>query len=157
VRLGTGLLLHEDYAASGAILRLILLGAPLLMLIGAVALWYSSQRAGAFVMALEAAFLGLVFSLIVPRKYQVYEDHIRVVFGGPFYYRISFEKIKSIEATSESGFTMNLTSTVARSYVRISRNRGIALAITPRSNEVFAHSANDALTQWRRRMAQLGR
>ena len=108
-------------------------------------------------MALEAAFLGLVFSLIVPRKYQVYEDHIRVVFGGPFHYRIGFEKIKSIEATSESGFTMNLTSTVARSYVRISRNRGIALAITPRSNEVFARSANDALTQWRRRMAQLGR
>jgi hypothetical protein len=157
VRQGTGLLLHEDYAASSAVLRFVLLGAPFLMLFGAAGLWFSAQRAAAFVMALEAALLGLVFSLIVPRKYQVYEDHVRVVFGGPFYYRIGFDKVKSIEATSETGFTMNLTSTIARSYVRISRTGGMALAITPRSNEEFAHSANDALTQWHRRMVQLGR
>jgi len=123
---------------------------PLGLMIGGALLYSSGEKAGFLTLVAEAFIIGLVLAVIFPRRYQVYEDHVRIVLGGPFSVRIGFDQIETIETTGRTHFTINFATTMAKTYVRIERKSGLSIAITPKSNELFVENANRALQEWAR-------
>ena len=100
------ILLYQDEPA-GALLKLIMLGVSVLLLVTSLSLWSSGEREGGLALLFEALFIGLIFWIVIPRRYEVYEDHLSIVLGGPFTVKIRFEKIQAIEVTRRTGLTVN--------------------------------------------------
>jgi hypothetical protein len=91
---------------------------------------------------------------VFPRRYQVYEDHLRIVLGGPFAIRIGFGQIKAIEVTSRMALTANFVTRVTKTYVRIVKKSGLDIAITPKSNDLFVDNAIRASSRWAKLRAE---
>ena len=107
-------------------------------------------------MLLEAFIVGLIFWLVFPREYRVYEDHLRIVLGGPFSVKVGFENIRAIRTTGKTAFTVNFVTRITKSYVEIAKKRGLSIAITPTDNDSFVENANRALEQWLRTKRETG-
>ena len=149
----TNALLHSDRPEYGFIFRIILM-IPLGMLAGSLYLFFSGEAEGSLFLVVEACIIGLIFWLVFPREYRVYEDHLRIVLGGPFSVKVGFQDIKSIEVTRRTGATVNWVTRVARQYVEIARKRSMSIAITPADNDLFVENANRALEQWIKRRGE---
>jgi hypothetical protein len=121
---------------------------PALLFAFSIYLWFSSEDSGSLELLVISVIMGLIIWIIIPRKYQVFEDYLRIVFIGPFAIKIGFKQISKIEVTARPAFTINLVSRIARNYVIIVKKKGLSIAITPNSNELFADNANRALSQW---------
>ena len=140
-------MLYQDKPKYGLLLRLILI-IPLAFLVGSLYLYLSGDTSGSLALLPEAFILGLIFWLVFPREYQVYEDHLRIVLGGPFSVKVGFQNIKAIRITSRTGLTVNFVTRIAKSYVEIVKKRGWSIAITPTANDSFVENTNRALEQW---------
>ncbi|MBI4188448.1 MAG: PH domain-containing protein [Chloroflexi bacterium] len=144
------ILLYQDEPTHGMVLNLIIVIVPGMLLLSSIYLWSSGDSAGGLALLFEALFVGLIFRFVFPRRYQVYEDHLRIVLGGPFSVKIGFDQIKTVEVTSKMAFTVNFATAVTRTYVRIIPRKGLSIAITPKSNELFVDNANRASSEWAR-------
>ena len=142
------LLLYQDEPAYGVILKLIIVIVPGMLLAGSIYIWRSGDSYGALVLLVEAFVIGLIFWLVFPRKYRVYEDHVRIVLGGPFSVKVWFDQIKAVEVTSRLAFSVNFVTRVTSSYVAIVKKKGLSIAITPKVSDLFVEHANRALSQW---------
>jgi hypothetical protein len=144
------LLLFQDEPESGWILRFILLIVPAALFAYGIYLGYSGEGSDSTALLVMSVVIGLIIWVIIPRKYQVFEDYLRIVFGRPFAVKIGFSQISMIEVTSRTALTINLVTRIARNYVIIVKKKGINIAITPKSNELFVDNANRALSQWKK-------
>ena len=142
------LLLYQDKPEYGLLLKLIVVIVPVGLLTTSIYLWFSGENTGGFVMLAEAFFIGLLFWVIFPRRYQVYEDHLRIILGGPLTVKIGFDRINAIKVTSRIGFTINFVTRITKTYVRIVKRNRLDIAITPESSDSFVENANQALGQW---------
>ena len=140
-------MLYQDKPKYGLLLRLILI-LPLAFLVGSLYLCLSGDTSGSLALLFEAFIIGLIFWLVFPREYRVYQDHLRIVLGGPFSVKVGFQNIKAIRITSRTGLTVNFVTKTAKSYVEIAKKRGWSIAITPSANDSFVENANRALEQW---------
>jgi len=91
---------------------------------------------------------GLTYWLVFPREYQVYEDHLRIVLGGPFSVKVGFGNVRAVGVTRKFSSGLNLTTTITRTHVEIVKRRGMSIAITPSDAEAFVREANRALSRW---------
>ena len=146
----TNLLLYEDEPA-GWIFKFFFVIVTLVLLAGSVYFWVSGDNASGLTMLVAAFVIGLTFWIVSPRKYQVYEDHLQILLGGPFVVKIGLDQITSIGVTQSKGlhFTVNFTTTIANTYVRINKKKGLSVAITPKSDVLFVENANRSLRQWK--------
>ena len=145
-----GLLLYQDEPAYGLLLKLIIVIVPAGLLVASIYLWSSGESAGSLSLLAETLIILLIFWVVFPRRYQIYEDHLRIVLGGPLAVKIGFDKITAIEVTSRTSLTVNFVTKVTKTYVRIVKKKGLSIAITPKSNDLFVDNANRALSQWAR-------
>jgi len=150
-----GILLYQDKPRYGIVLKLILL-IPAGFLVASIYLWSSGEATASLVLLLEALMIGLIFWLVFPREYRVYEDHLRIVLGGPFSVKVGFENIRAIRTTRKTAFTVNFVTRITKSYVEIAKRRGLSIAITPTANDSFVENANRALEQWLRTKRETG-
>jgi len=146
----TNLLLYEDEPA-GWIFKFFFVIVTLVLLAGSVYFGVSGDNASGLTMLVVALVIGLTFWIVSPRKYQVYEDHLQILLGGPFVVKIRFDQITSMGVTQSKGlhFTVNFTTTIANTYVRINKKKGLSVAITPKSDVLFVENANRSLRQWK--------
>ena len=142
------LLLYQDEPAYGLLLKLIIVTVPGILLATSIYVWSLGDNSGALALLVEAFIIGFIFWLVFPRKYQVYEDHVRIVLGGPFSVKVWFDKIRTIEVTSRLSFGVNFATKITKSHVEIVKKKGLSIAITPKANDLFAEHANRALSQW---------
>ena len=144
------LLLYQDEPGYGMFLKLIFIILPASLLISSYFLFSSGESEGGLAVLLEAFVISLIFLAVFPRKYQVYEDHVRVVLGGPFSVRIRFERVNKISVANNYGFnlTMNFVTRFATNYVKVEVKKGMSLAITPQDYNRFIENANRALAEW---------
>jgi len=143
----TSILLYQDRPKYGLLLKLVLI-IPIAFLVGSFYLWLSGDISGSLALLPSAFTSGLIFWLVFPREYQAYEDHLRIVLGGPFSVKVGFQNVKAIRITSRTGLTVNFVTRITKSYVEIVKKRGWSIAITPTVNESFVENANRALEQW---------
>ena len=116
------LLLYQDKPAYGLFLKLIMIALPGALLITSIYLFSSSENTGGLVLLAEAFIVGLIFWSVFPRSYQVYEDHLRIVLGGPFSIKVGFDKIEAISVTSRPNIGINFVKCCV--YFRMHDNHG---------------------------------
>ncbi len=141
-------LLYQDKPTYGLILRLVLMIVPVGLLGGSIYLFLSGRNTDAIVLLAEAFIVGSIFCFILPRRYQVYEDHLRIVLGGPISVKIGFDQIEAIKMASRFTLSVNYVTRFTKNFVEINRNRGMNIAITPGDNDLFVENANEALNHW---------
>jgi len=144
-------LTYEDSARYDFWLKLILGGTLTLTLVLGIVFIFS-DTAGALVMFGVTAFDALLFNAILPRRYQIYQDRLRVVLGRPFAFNISFSTIKEARsATGSAAFMYGglRFATSFRSIVEIVRSKGLNVVISPASRDAFLEQLNQALRDYR--------
>ena len=149
------ILLYRDKPKYGLLLKLILI-IPVAFLVGSLYLYLSGDVTGSLALLPGALISGLVLWFVFPREYQIYEDHLRIVLGGPFYVKVGFHNIKVLRITSRTGLTINFVTRITRYYVEIVEERGWSISITPTDNDPFVENANRALEQWLRTQREMG-
>ena len=156
MRYSKGLMLYEDEPGWGLFLKMIIILAPSALLIYSYYLFSKGETEGGQVLLLEAFIIGIIFLSVFARSYRVYEDHLRIVLGGPFSIKIGLDKIKSVEVTSKQHFSANFSTRMTGKYVAIIMKKGITIAITPKDNEQFVENANLALSELAKTRAEIG-
>jgi hypothetical protein len=140
-------LLYQDKPKYGLLLKLILI-IPVILLASSIYLWSTGDAFVSLALLTEAFIIGLIFWFVLPREYQVYENHLRIVLGGPFSVKVGFQNIETIRITSRLSFNVNFVTRITKSYVEIVIKKGMNIAITPTDKESFVEKANLALSQW---------
>jgi len=141
------LLLYQDKPKYGFLMKLILI-IPAILLASSIYSWSMDDTFLGLTLLIEAFIIGLILWFVLPREYQVYENHLRIVLGGPFSVKIAFQNIARIRITSRLAFTVNFATRITRSHVEIVIKKGMSIAITPADDESFVEKANLALSQW---------
>ena len=140
-------LLHEDTARTDTWLKLMLGGILVMFLVlGGVLLF--QDKDDAFGMFGVAVFYALLFKIVMPQRYQIYSDKVRIVLGGPFAWNIPFNTIKEIRpASGVSAFAYSGVrfATSSKNVVEIRRSRGCNVVISPSNKEIFLEQASRAM------------
>ena len=140
-------LLHEDTARTDMWLKLMLGGILVMFLVlGGVLLFQDKEDA--FGMFGVAVFYALLFKMIMPQRYQIYSDKVRIVLGGPFAWNIPFSTIKEVRpASGVSAFAYSGVrfATSSKNVVEIRRSRGCNVVISPSNKEIFLEQASRAM------------
>jgi hypothetical protein len=140
-------LLYQDKPKYGLLLKLVLI-IPVILVTSSIYLWSTGDTFVGLILLIEAFIIGLIFWFVLPREYQIYENHLRIVLGGPFSVKVGFQNIEAIKITSRLSFNIHFTTRITRSYVEIAIKKGMSIAITPADDESFVEKANLALSQW---------
>ncbi|MFH1032368.1 MAG: PH domain-containing protein [Chloroflexota bacterium] len=141
------MLIHEELPQYDSWVRLLYL-IPFGLFIAAMFLAYSNEYEGFLVLIGEGALVGLIFYFIMPRKYQIYQNKLRIVLGTPFGVDIPLATIKEVKRAS--GFKAYVYSgvrfaTSSRNIVEIVRSRGLNYVISPQNVDFFIERFNEAV------------
>ena len=140
-------LLYEDNPKVDIWMKLMFAGIVLLFVVMGLVLLFEDTEA-AFTMFGVAVFDALLFKLIMPTRYQVHSDRIRIVLGGPFALNILLSTVKEVKAASGAkafAYSGVRFATSSKNVVEITRTRGCNYVISPFNREVFLEQANSAL------------
>ena len=144
------MILHEEPAEYDNWIRLLFL-IPVGLVIGAIFLAYSQEYAGFLVLLGDSAFLTLLFYFIMPRKYQIYQDKLRIVLGAPIGINIPLSTIKEVKHASGAkafvytGVKRVKFATSSRNVLEIVRNKGLNYIISPKNGDIFLEQLNQAI------------
>jgi hypothetical protein len=140
-------LLYENAPRTDMWLKLLLGGILVMFLVlGSVLLFQG--KPDAFGMFGIAVFYTLLFKIIMPQRYQIYSDKIRIVLGGPIAWSIPFSTIKEVRSASGAkAFAYNGVrfATSSKNVVEIRRSRGCNVVISPSNKDVFLEQASRAM------------
>jgi hypothetical protein len=141
-------LLYEDRPRYGLWLKILLWGFIAVMLITAITT-FDSNREDALALIGTAVFIVLVFWAVMPRKYCIYEDRIKIVMGVPFSISVRFDVIE-YAGKPRGKLTVGINFVTSfRNTVEIVKKRGMNVNISPGDREAFLENLNDALDNWR--------
>jgi hypothetical protein len=144
-RYSSSVLLYQDKPAYDTVFKTLVAIVPIALLVGSLHLSSSGDYTGSVELLLGAFFIGFLFWAILPRAYQIYEDHIRIVLGGPFSVKVGFNEIGEIRVTSKANLGISFASRLTRKHVEITRARKMSIAITPKEPDLFVENANQIL------------
>jgi len=140
-------LLYEDTSRTDMWLKL-MLGGILVMFLVLGGVFIFQDKEDAFVMFGIAVFYPLLFKIIMPQRYQIYSDKIRIVLGGPLAWNIPFSTIKEVGAASGAkafAYSGVRFATSSKNVVEIRRSRGCNVVISPSNKEIFLEQASRAM------------
>lgn len=146
--------MHEDTPRYALWLKLLLGGMLALTLTSAVVLLSLGESEGAYAMFAATTIQAAVFHAMLPRRYQVLNDRVRIVLGWPFAKSIRFSTVQEVRPASgckAMAYHGMRFTTSTRGVVEIVRSRGLDVVITPGDPDVFTEQANRALKAFRRR------
>ncbi len=141
------MILHEEPAAYDSWLKLLVL-IPAGLVIGAIFLAYSKEYEGFFVLIGEGAFFVLLFYFILPRKYQIYQDKLKLVLGKPFVINIPLSTIKEVRHSSgvKAFVYSGVRFATSSGYVvEVVRSKGMNYVISPKNGDIFLEQLNQAI------------
>ncbi len=140
-------LLYEDTARTDTWLKLMLGGILVMFLVlGGVLLFQDKEDA--FGMFGIAVFYALLFKLVMPQRYQVYSDKVRIVLGWPLAWNIPFTTIKEVRSASGAkAFAYNGVrfATSSKNVVAIRRSKGCNAVISLSNKEIFLEQVSRAM------------
>ena len=141
------LLIHEEKAEYNSWLKLIFI-LPAGLFIAAIVFVFNQDLESFLVLLGEAVLFTLIFYFIMPRKYQIYQDKLRIILGTPFTINIPLSTIKEVRHSSGvkayeySGIRF---STSSRYVVEIVRSKGMNYVISPQNGNLFLEQLSQAI------------
>ena len=92
----------------------------------------------------------LLFKAILPQRFQIFEDGVRIVLGGPFAINIPFSNIRCVKsALGRKAFVywgLRFT-TSTHCLFEIVRMKGLGLIISPTNCDMFLEQFNQSRGQ----------
>jgi hypothetical protein len=140
-------LIHEEKAEYHPLTKLIAI-IPAGLLIGAVVLLFNHEIEAFWILGIEAVLITLLFYYIFPRKFQIYQDAVKIVLGNPFSIAIPLSTIKEARHAGKGSalvYSGIRFATSPRYVIEIVRNKGMNYVITPQNGEVFLEQLNQAI------------
>ena len=140
------ILLYEDTPQHDFWLKLILGGVLALTFVLGV-LFINEDIRAASAMFGVTLFDAVLFKLILPRRFQIFEDKLRILLGGPFAINIPFSNIADAKSASGSkafAYWGIRFATSTRNVVEIVRKKGLNLVISPTHDDMFLEQLNQA-------------
>ena len=140
-------LLYEDTPRTDTWLKLMLGGILIILLALGIGLLFEETE-DAFVIFGVTIFDALLFKLVMPRRYQIYSDKVRIVLGWPLAWNIPFTTIKEVRPASRvSAFAYNGVrfATSSKGIVEIIRSKGCNSVISPSNKEIFLEQVSRAM------------
>jgi len=140
------MLLYEDTPAYDTWVKYVI-GAilALTLVIGIVLI--PRDIAGAAAMFAITIFDAALFWCILPKRFQVFEDRLKIVLGGPFAVNIPFTDIAKTEPVQSSRAMIYWglrLATSTRHVVEIERRHGLSLVISPAHEDIFLTQLDQA-------------
>jgi hypothetical protein len=140
-------LIYEDTPKYDLWLKFILGGVLALTLILGVILIYRDTEA-AIAMFGITGFDALLFKAILPRRFQIFEDRLKILLGGPFSINILLSNIAEVKSASSRevfAYWGIRLATSTSNVVEVVRKKGLNLIISPRNDDMFLEQLNQAL------------
>jgi len=98
--------------------------------------------------------MGIVYFLLKPTEYELYDNKIVITIGWVFHYQIPFGNLKSARRATWKdlwGPNLNLINSYSSGDIlQITRWDGPKIHITPNNRQVFLNYLNGILPGWRR-------
>jgi len=146
------MIVREEPAEYNPWLRLIFL-IPAVSFAGAIWMAYSHDLEGTIFLAGEGFLFGLFFYFILPRKYQIFQDKLRIELGRPFAINIPFAAIREVkQANTVNAYLYSgvrfVTST--RYVIEIVRSGGFNYVISPQRGESFLEQLRSSVAGYPR-------
>ena len=143
-------LVYEDTPIYDRSLKIILAGILAATFIVAIILIREELEAALIMFGLTV-FDALLFKAILPQRFQIFEDKLVIVLGGPFAIRIPFSNIA--DARSASGRKAFVYwgirfATSTRNVVEIVRRKGLNIVISPTNEDMFLEQLNQARSKF---------
>jgi hypothetical protein len=140
-------LVHEDLPPYAGWLKVVIVWS--LVLTGGLgfALLPVNPAAAAVLLGVTV-FDALLFHFVLPRKYQIFTDRLRVVLGRPFAFNVPLgtiaeaRPVSGIMALAGGGIRF---ATTTSTVVKIVRSRGMNVVISPRGQDLFLEHLQSAL------------
>jgi hypothetical protein len=140
-------LVYEDTPRYDPWLWLILVGVLALTFVLSLLLFFV-DTVTAWIMLWATLFDALLFLAILPQRFQIFEDSLKVVLGGFFAMNIPFSSIKEarVAPSSKTFVYWGLRfATSSRYVVEIVREEAIDLVISPVSGDIFLEQLKQAM------------
>jgi hypothetical protein len=142
-------LVFEDRPNTDIWLKLIFMLPPMLMFIS-VFIFAESDPAAIYSAAGVAVMMAVLYVFIMPAKYCILNDKIRIDIRGPFTFNIPFDTITGVRDARWSTVGINFPTSMSRSRVlEIVRKGRMAVTITPSDKQAFVSSFNKAFNDWK--------
>jgi len=142
----TNVLIFEDTPKYDLWLKLILGGVlALTLILGLIFIFQDSEVALA--MFGVTLFDALLFKAILPQRFQIYQDRVRIVLGRPLAINIPFSNIRTVRTVSARKVFVywgNRFATSTHSIVEIVRKKGLGFVISPANGDMFLEQLNQA-------------
>ncbi len=141
-------LLYEEPARYDLWFKCVLAAALLLTLISGIVVTSRGNTSEAIILFGVTVFDAALFYFVMPRKYQIYKDRLRIVFGRPLAFNA---KLKSIAEAKPAPRKRMLTysglrfATSMKTVVEITRPKGFSMVISPTNREAFLRALWRAL------------
>ena len=87
----------------------------------------------------------------MPRRYQIFQDRLKIVLGNPFALSIPFSIIKEVRPVSGSStfaYWGIRLATSSKSVVEIVRSKGWNVVISPANRDMFLDQLTQALKDY---------
>ncbi|MFC1865286.1 PH domain-containing protein [Chloroflexota bacterium] len=141
------MLIHEEPAEYNSWFKLLFL-IPIGLFIGAALFALNQESEASVALVADGVFFVLLFFFIMPRKYQIYHDRLKIVQGSPFAINIPLTTIKEVKHGSGINALVYfgvrfVTST--KYVIEIVRNKGLNYVISPQNGDIFREQLNQAI------------
>ena len=142
-------LVYEDKARYDAWVKAVVALPFGIILITAIFL-YPREPEEALGMLFTAILVIIVYWIVMPRKFCIMSDNVKVVLGNPFSFRIPFRNIK--EAREPKGhFTAGINfAPSSKTVVELIMKHGLRINISPYNRQLFLENLDKALNEWKR-------
>lgn len=147
------ILIFDDQPSYGWALKAILLVPLVVLLAEAIILMPQGFDPVYLVLLATLVFLLVLFWCVLPRRYLIMDDRLRIDLGWPFGFNLFFRNLSEIRRDS-GGWraTVNwVTSLDPSRALRIVPRSGMSIMITPNRRDLFADKLEKALAAWRLR------
>lgn len=142
---------YEDRPSIDIWAKLILSLPILILIIETIHIWTNDPSYGMYV-ALLTILIGIVFIFILPNRYSILDDKIKIGFRGPFSFNIPFETITALRQQRRSTIGINLTTCLsAARALEIIRKKRMTVTITPGDREAFISNFEKSYREWQER------
>jgi hypothetical protein len=145
--------IYEEKLKLGWILKLIILS--IFIVLSPEIIWFlwNKNFAASWILLIALGFVLALFFAIIPRKYQILDDEIRIVMGL-LKINIPFSNIDSIETRPPSSIYvsfegMRLGSGTGEKCILIKRKRGANILIQPMNTKKFQQILNSKMASYR--------
>ena len=139
-------LLYEDVPEYDFWLKLILGGVLAITFVLGI-IFISQDIEASIVMFGVTLFDAVLFKAVLPRRFQIFEDRLRILLGGPLAINIPLSNITEAKpAAASKTFIYNgiRLATSSRHVVEIVRKQGMNLVISPAHDDMFLDQLNQA-------------